>query len=203
MTDVQEHQHGAVLYEFQVIGTEAGGIAERAKLNPNGTYLLVRAGKSLLAESGDLVTMSVSAGPAGKDEVLWTHRFRDPGFQQLAIDLSKWDGKTVNINLQTSGDKGAAGVWLAPQLVKGKETLADLIGYWKDTHSGSIDSAIVGAPQSPKSITCQGKSQVSIQIPLSAGMIRRDAQRRLEQTRARYGASDERLQARVLGDRAD
>lgn len=200
VTDVQEHVHGAVLYEFQVLGSGTQSAADAPKLKPDGTYLFVSAGRNLLSQSPDEVRMSVSAGPLGKGEMLWTKSFRSLGFQPVAIDVSKWSGKTVQIHLQASGSgKGDEGVWLAPRVVKGQESIADLVAYWSACHLGSLDGALVGEAKAPNAITCPltaGKSGITIEVPFSAAAVRANEQMRLELENRRYGASQDRLQPR-------
>lgn len=203
VADTQEHEHGALLYELQVLGLPAkdGTQTDAPKLDPRKTYLLVSAGKSLSSPSSEPVSLTLSAGLPGSETPLLTKSFRDPWFSRLAIDLSKWEGKTINLTFEASGASAKdAGVWLDPRLVKGKESIADLIGYWSAHHDGVVEGAAIGDGKSSRAIVCPvtdgGASKMTIRIPVSARLLREMEKNRVETEHRKYGASDDRLQAR-------
>lgn len=200
VTDVQEHEHGAVIYEFEVLGEPAKQGAKTPKLDPKKTYLLVSAGRSLASKSSKPVTLKLWAGLPGKEQLAATKTCDIAGLFQFAVDISKWEGKTIDLVFEAEGEGPEdAGVWLDPKIVKGKDTVADLIGYWSAYHEGSLNGAVVGGPSGSKTILCplaSGKSKLTITVPVSAELIIHKAEARQELERRRYGASDERLQSR-------
>lgn len=199
--DVQEHEHGALLYEVQVLGTVVKNSDDSVKLEPDKVYLLADIGKSLSSPSSDNITMMVSAGLPGKESVIFTESLTSAGFHRKIIDLSKWEGKTINLSFEASGNTQDAGVWLDPHIVKGDNLIANLIDYWSILHEGIAEGAVAGNNNS-RTILCpltSGKSRITIKVPLSADVIRDKLNEHAELERRKYGASEERLQSRGHG----
>ncbi|MHB0998382.1 MAG: glycoside hydrolase family 2 protein [Armatimonadota bacterium] len=201
INDVQEHEHGALLYEMQVLGTPAKKMDDSVKLNPDKTYLLVDAGKGLSSQSSDNITMTISAGLPGKETAILTRSFSSAGFHNQAIDLSKWEGETINLTFDASGSVSDSGVWLDPRIVKGDDTLVSLIDYWNAAHDGIVSGAVVGDKGS-RAITCplaNGSTRITIKVPISAEIISNKLNEIAEFEQRKYGASEERLQPRGHG----
>lgn len=199
IADVQEHEHGALIYEFEVMGSPADALHSVQSIDPNRIYLMVDSGPSLTSQSTEEINMTISANPpTGKPVVLSSTSIR-AGFRRQVIDLSRWEGKTIGLTFEVSGAGKSTGSWLAPRLVKGSESLVELAAYWSDFHDGSISDGVSVGDGGSRTIACStvnGKSGITINVPISAELIRKQEAQKLKTEFARYGASDERLQPR-------
>ncbi|MHB1457536.1 MAG: glycosyl hydrolase 2 galactose-binding domain-containing protein [Armatimonadota bacterium] len=198
ITDTQEHEHGALLYELEVMGSPADE-SRAESIDPNRIYLMVDSGPSLSSQSTEEITMTIRATPPGGKTVTLSTFSARAGFRRQVIDLSKWEGKTIGLTFEVSSVGKSTGVWLAPRLVKGTAALVDLAAYWSAYHDGSISDGVTVGDDGTSAIACSmanGKSSITINIPVSAQILREKEADRLKTEYARYGASDERLQPR-------
>ena len=199
IADTQEHEHGALLYELEVMGSPADEYRGIEPIDPNHIYLMVDSGPSLSSQSIEEITMTIRATPPDEKTVTLSTFSTSAGFRRQTIDLSKWEGKTIGLTFEVSSVGKSTGAWLAPRLVKGTATLVDLAAYWSAYHDGSISEGVTVGNEGTSIIAssiANGKSSVTINVPVSAQILREKEADRLRTEYARYGASNERLQSR-------
>ncbi len=202
--DVQEHQHGAVIYEFQVMGAQSGTTTGHGlgALDPAKTWVVFGPGKSLAtAYGGNPITLKVIAGLPGQEQVVFNRQYNEPALSQVAVDLSQWEGRTINLKFQVEGTGGDVGVWVNPRIVKAGQTLLDLIYDWSQYYECTVvgnvtfgdtfgDYGILGT-------VTGATSSVTFSVPLSASLLRSRSEQRIARQQVDYGATEDRLRERA------
>jgi hypothetical protein len=198
--DTQEHQHGAVIYELQVMGVPpTGGIDPGGTLDPTKTWLVFAPGKSLNCAYGAAsISMKIFGGLPGQERVIFERQTNEPALSQIAVDISEWEGRTINLKFQVDGGSASdIGAWVAPRIVKNGQTLLDFVRdwsqYWECTIVGDV---ALGDAYGEHALLSHVNSSVIFSVPVSSQGLSLREQQRVDRQRANYGASEERLQPR-------